>query len=92
MMQLRGFPFLLAPLLLAGCEPGLGLGIGTRCEAEKQDVRRQHGIPDDVQEGIRSEIWIYNPPARITFTFSWDQEGENCTVRRSSFAELPAPL
>lgn len=78
----------LALPLLAGCESGLGLGTGTQCAAEKQNVRRQHGQPDRVDQGIRSEFWFYNDE-RITYEFSWDQTGESCSVQTRRFTRLP---
>ena len=90
MRTLRLLPLAL-PLLASGCDAaGLGLGIGTQCASEKQQVRQRHGVPDDVNQGSRSEQWVYNDE-RLAYTFSWDQEGENCSVSSTSFVRLPPP-
>lgn len=89
---MRTIPLLSLGLLLAapGCDAaGLALGVGTRCAAEKQEVRQRHGTPDRVDEGTRSELWAYNRE-RLTYRFSWDQDGEGCSVSTSSFVRLPA--
>lgn len=78
-------------LLLAGCDADLGLGIGTRCAAEKQGVRQRLGTPDRVEQGVRGDLWVYNAE-RVAYEFSWDQNGENCVVRTSSFVRLPPEL
>lgn len=88
---MRGIRLLLLTLVTlgTGCDDGLGLGIGTRCAAEKQRVRQQFGQPDRVEEGARSEFWVYNA-RRITYEFSWDQTGERCVVRTAGFQRTPA--
>jgi membrane protease YdiL (CAAX protease family) len=75
-------------LLLAGCDADLGLGIGTQCAAEKREVRQRLGTPDRVEQGIRGELWVYNAE-NLAYEFSWDQNGENCTVQVRSAARLP---
>jgi len=77
-------------LLAAGCDAaGLGLGIGARCQSEKLQVRQRHGTPDRVDEGERSELWAYNQE-RLTYRFTWDQDGEDCSVTQASFTRIPA--
>ena len=75
----------------AGCDAGLGLGIGSRCGAEKLEIRQRLGQPDRIEEGSRSEFWIYNAE-RITYEFSWDQNGENCSVQSRRFSRLPPEI
>ena len=75
-------------VLGTGCETGLDIGIGTRCAAEKRGVRQRMGQPDRVEEGTRSEFWVYNS-SRTTYEFSWDASGESCVVRTGRFQKLP---
>lgn len=78
-------------LAAAGCDAGLGIGTGTRCAGEMQGIRLRHGQPDRVEEApdARSQFWFYNAE-RITYEFSWDQEGENCSVRSARFVHVPS--
>jgi hypothetical protein len=70
---------LLLLLVLPGCLDGLG--IGSACESEMQDVRRRHGAPDQQARGVRSEIWLYGrSPGGFYYEFSWGSAGEPCQV------------
>jgi len=74
---------LLGPLMLlmvlSGCVDALGIGSG--CESEMQEVRRQHGPPDQRARGMRSEIWLYGSSSTgFYYEFSWGAVGEPCEV------------
>jgi hypothetical protein len=64
---------------LAGCEDTLG--IGGACASEMQQIRRQHGPPDQQARGLRSEIWLYGSSSGgFYYEFSWSTAGEPCRV------------
>ncbi|CAN5797868.1 hypothetical protein BH23GEM6_BH23GEM6_02390 [soil metagenome] len=76
------FRRLISTILLAaplGCVDALG--IRSACESEMQQVRRQHGPPDQRARGLRSEIWLYGSSSGgFYYEFSWSAAGEPCQV------------